>query len=216
MPSIRNVGLFVDWNTQLRQAPKEFENNPSEKSSHALKSVGKLVAKVLCALDDTTLFRVRSRFYHGWTTGITQTVNRRALSLLPELLTPDDLFPSVRILAQSDVEFGDRLIDALPNRLVKGAQVHLPNTFRKYGESPEEKMVDTALAVDLLSWARQEPNSIALVFSSDDDIVPPVFVAEAWMKPMGGQVILVRARQRGESRFLILEGLLHDYTRKNC
>lgn len=108
------------------------------------------------------------------------------------------------------MEFGDRLIDALPEREIKPWRIHLPNTLRKQrGDAPPvEKMVDTALGADLLTWARHEPGSIAIVFSGDDDIIPPIFVAESWMKPMGGEIHLVRSRNRAESRYLSLEGLL--------
>jgi hypothetical protein len=88
--------------------------------------------------------------------------------------------------------------------------IHLPNTLRRQGGDniPSEKMVDGAIAADLLSWARTDPTTLALVLSSDDDIVPAVFVAEAWMAPLGGSVRILRPAARGDSRFLNLEGLL--------
>jgi hypothetical protein len=209
-PKSRRVGLFVDWNSQLREAPIELMDQPIERCRFALKRVGKVVARELCSLDSECVFRVQMRLYHGWTAGVTQTANRRAFAAVSEYNNPDDIFPSVRVLALSDVEFGDRLIDALPLRQNRGLQIHLPNTLRRQrGDTePVEKMVDTALASDLLSWARTEPASIAMVFSGDDDAVPPIFVAEAWMKPLGGSVYLVRSPLRAESRCLSLEGLL--------
>lgn len=48
-------------------------------------------------------------------------------------------------------------------------------------------MVDTALAADLLAWAR-------------------LFTAEAWVKPHGGRTLLVR--RRAASQYLRLDGLL--------
>lgn len=206
----RPVGLFVDWNSQLLTVPKEFENDPVERCRYALKNTGKTVSRLLCKLESESNFRVRTRLYHGWTSGTTQTANRRAFGSIDEMLIPDDLFPSTRVNAWSDVEFGDRLIDALPQRETGPSRIHLPNTLRKQSGNmpPVEKMVDTALAADVLTWARHEPSSIALVFSSDDDMVPPVFVAEAWMKPHGGALHLVRPRARADSKFLSLEGLL--------
>lgn len=209
-PQFRRVGLFVDWNTQIREAPHDLLNQPVEQCRFALKRVGKLVTKQLCKMDDTSVFRVQVRLYHGWTAGVTQTVNRRAFQALSEFSDPDELFPSTRVLSLPDVQFGDRLIDALPERQNKRLQIHLPNTYRRQrgDEGPTEKMVDTALASDLLSWAKAEPSSIALVISNDDDIVPPIFVAEAWMKPYGGCIQLMRSAARGESRYLSLDGLL--------
>jgi uncharacterized LabA/DUF88 family protein len=181
-----------------------------ERCGYALRAVGKEITKLLCQIDSKCVFRVRVRLYHGWTSGITQTENRRAIQFLPEFDAPDEIFPSTRVIALSDIEFGDRLIDACVERESGGLRIHLPNTRRRRHGSQkyEEKMVDTALAVDVLSWARAEPNSLAFVVSSDDDLIPPVFVAEAWMKPYGGIVRLVRSRSRGESRYLTLEGLI--------
>ncbi|MBR1124768.1 hypothetical protein JQ628_24810 [Bradyrhizobium lablabi] len=209
-PRFRHVGLFVDWNSQLREVPLEFADRPIDKCKLALTRVGKIVTKHLCNLDASSVFRVQIRLYHGWTAGVTQTPNRRAFDSIAEVENLDEIFPSTRVLALSDVEFGDRLIDALPRRLKRGLQIHLPNTYRRQrGDAePAEKMVDTALASDLLSWARSDPTSIAVVFSNDDDAVPAVLVAEAWMKPFGGEVYLVRSNARGDSRYLVLEGLL--------
>jgi hypothetical protein len=208
--AFRNVGLFVDWNSQLRLVPDNISDDPVQACRHAINAVGKTITRYLCALDKVSRYRVRVRLYHGWTAGIMQTVNRRAVEQIPEYLSPDDIFPSVRVLSQSDIEFGDRLIDGLAERQLPRSGIHLPNTLRRQGgqQGPTEKMVDTALAADLLSWARSEPTSIAIVVSPDDDMVPPVFVAEAWMKPFGGVVRLARSPARGDSRFLLLDGLL--------
>lgn len=209
-PQFRRVGLFVDWNTQIREAPNDVRDQPIERCRFALKRVGKLVTRQLCRMDNAAVFRVQIRLYHGWTAGVTQTANRRAFQALAEFADPDEIFPSARVLSLPDVEFGDRLLDALPERQNKGLRIHLPNTYRRQrGDSePAEKMVDTAIASDLLSWAKSEPSSIALVISNDDDVVPPVFVAEAWMRPFGGCVRLMRSVPRGESKYLLLDGLL--------
>lgn len=206
----RRAGLFVDWNTQILAAPPEFADDPVGRCRFALLRVGKLATKHLCETYPGELFRARLRLYHGWTSGTTQTPNRRAFAMVPETMQPDDIFPSGRVLAAGDIEFGDRLIDALPTREQRGSRIHLPNTLRRQhiGRGPTEKMVDTALATDLLSWARTEPDSVALVFSGDDDMVPPVFTAEAWMAPFGGTVRLHRPVGRGDSRYLVLEGLI--------
>lgn len=208
--TFRDVGLFVDWNSRLRLAPEELEEQAVERARFALQQLGKAVTRFLCAIDPTTIFRLRFRLYHGWTAGTTPTVNRRALFSLTEFYDPELLFPSTRVLCPSPIEFGDRLLDGRVERLVTRLNIHLPNTLRRQrgDEPPSEKMVDAALASDLLSWARSEPQSLALVLSSDDDIIPPVFVAEAWMSPLGGQVLILRPDARGESRYLNLEGLL--------
>jgi hypothetical protein len=124
-----------------------------------MRAVGNTAAKFLCALDQTAVFRVRMRLYHGWTTGVTQTIHRNAVIKSSEFLNPDSIYPSIRVLSLTEIEFGDRLIDALPLRENSDLRIHLPNTYRSQDRSGEktEKMVDTALAADLLSWARAEP-----------------------------------------------------------
>lgn len=195
----------------LRCAPEDLKNDPVERCRHTLLRVGKLTTRILCGIDKSTVFRVRTRLYHGWTSGTTRTHNRRAFIELEKNYIPDEIFPSERVLAMNEIEFGDKLIYALPNRELKGSGIHLPNTLRKQsGNSrPTEKMVDTALAADLLCWARDEPTSIALVLSADDDMIPPTFVAESWMVPYGGSIFLVGREQRPESKYLKLEGLEH-------
>ena len=66
--------------------------------------------------------------------------------------------------------------------------------------------MDTALAADLLAWARLYPSEWAVVLAEDDDVVPPLFTAEAWIKPHGGRALLVR--RRSASQYLKLDGLL--------
>lgn len=205
------VGLFVDWNSHLRLAPVSLGDDAILRSQFALNSVGKTVTKELCKHDPIATFRVRMRLYYGWTSGVTRTPNRKAITQLPEYNNPDQIFSSARVLSLTDIEFGDRLIDAMPERENLGLGIHLPNTLRKQGGRDEksEKMVDTALAADLLCWARTEPSSMAIVASGDDDVIPPIFVAEAWMKPFGGSVRVLRPSPRVESKFLRLEGLIN-------
>lgn len=102
------------------------------------------------------------------------------------------------------------LLSALPERRHARPPIHLPNTLREQTRHApeEEKTVDTALAADLLSWARSDPGEWALILSEDDDFVPPVFTAEAWTKPHGGRVYIVRSHKKGP--YLKLDGLLME------
>lgn len=108
------------------------------------------------------------------------------------------------------MRYGHTLLSALPERSHRRPAIHLPNTLRdQEGSSPTEKMVDTALAADLLAWARSDPEEWALVLSDDDDVVPPVLTAESWMRPHGGRVLIV-SNQRKRRDFLKLDGLLRE------
>lgn len=69
-------------------------------------------------------------------------------------------------------------------------------------------MVDTALAADLLAWARFQSKAWALVLAEDDDLIPPLYTAEAWVKQRGGRALLVR--RRGTNQHVKLQGLLRQ------
>ena len=106
------------------------------------------------------------------------------------------------------LDYGHTLLSALPKRRHKNPAVHLPNTLRRQNrDSPrKEKMVDTALAADLLQSARSDPEEWALVVAEDDDFVPPVFTAESWVSRHGGRVLIVRTRPA--NAYLKMDGLL--------
>jgi hypothetical protein len=87
----------------------------------------------------------------------------------------------------------------------------LPNTYgpdarRTRGMS--EKMVDTAMASDVVDLAHREVDRWILILGEDDDLVPAVLTAEATRVGCEGRVLLLRRRIEGP--FLRLEGLLHD------
>ncbi|TIQ32013.1 MAG: NYN domain-containing protein [Mesorhizobium sp.] len=122
---------------------------------------------------------------------------------------------SRNIHIEPQVGFSETLLNALPHRLVKQSgrsmpKIHLPDTFRRplNDNTPREKMVDTSLACDVLTHARSDSRDWRLVLAEDDDLVPALFVAEAWSKNHGGRTILIRKRK--ENRCLSLDGLLQE------
>jgi hypothetical protein len=207
VPTVR-VTAFVDWNSQLRSTELPEDVSPNERARAALRRLGGSVSRLLVAQDSVSRFRLAVRLYCGWSKGFTRSDYFRAVSSLSDAFDIDPLFPSSRVNVLSDLEFGDRLLDALPHRLNSGLGVHLANTLREQGRGQwREKMVDTALACDLLSWVRANPAGWALVISNDDDMVPPVFVAEAWLAQSPGRVLLLRSFKRPSDKFWHLEGL---------
>ena len=69
----------------------------------------------------------------------------------------------------------------------------------------EEKMVDSAIASEVVDFAHREPDRWLVVVGDDDDLVPPVFVAEGARGAGLGKVLLVRSRP--DSPFLKLDDL---------
>jgi len=203
------TGVFVDWNSQLRAVSAVPDLAPIEIARQALRRVGASVSKTLVAEAPNNRFRVDLRLYSGWTKGFTRSDYYKAITSLTEAFDLDALFPSSKIAVTPNLGFGDRLLEGLDTRLNPGLGVHLPNTLRQQeGGGPwREKMVDTALASDLLSWLRDDFDSWAVVVSNDDDLVPPVFVAEGWLQHANGRVLLLRTQNRPGDRFLRLDGL---------
>lgn len=199
------VTAFVDWNAQVHNA-RTHNLTPMEQAKHTLYRTAKSIGRALASNDPTARFSVAIRLYHGWHKGWQPTDSLRAIMATS---SPEEL----AALSQSNIRFSERidyghtLLSALPKRR-HISTIHLPNTLRQQSRhaSREEKMVDTALAADLLHWARLEPNEWAIVLAEDDDLVPPVFTAESWIAPHGGRILIVRKRPC--NAYLKTDGLL--------
>ena len=159
--------------------------------------------------EENARFRVSFRLYHGWYKGWQATDGFKAAGQAVRNIDFATLSGG-RVDFSSTVDYGHTLLAALPERRHRRPQIHLPNTLRdqEKGQSQVEKMVDTALAADLLAWARESPSEWAVVLAEDDDLVPPLLTAEAWIKPHGGRALLLRKRRAGQ--YLKLDGLLRQ------
>lgn len=202
------VTAFVDWQTQMHHT-SVHTSSANARAALTLQRTTRIIHRVLKTEAPDTRFSVVLRLYHGWHKGWEPTENLRAIAsvriaeVFSDSSSPDVMF-------SQGVRYGHTLLSALPERSHQRTGFHLPNTLRdQEGASPTEKMVDTALAADLLAWARSDPDEWALVLSDDDDVVPPVLTAESWMRPHGGRVLIV-STQRRRRDFLKLDGLLQE------
>ena len=202
------VTAFVDWNTQILNA-RARDAAPHKRAARTLQKTAQLIARSLARRAPDS-FRVVLRLYHGWHKGWEPTENLRATVSTVSTTDFSALARTPNVVWSSNVQYGHTLLAALPERAHVRPPIHLPDTYRRQArnEPRAEKMVDTALAADLLDWARRGKNEWALVLSEDDDVVPPLFTAEAWIRPHGGRVFLVRASRR--TGCLKLDGLLMD------
>lgn len=180
---------------------------PRDCATRTLEKTAQSIKRVLTRKAPAARFDVAMRLYHGWHKGFHRTENLRAIMTAASgiALSATD---NRNIRFSPRIEYGHTLLSALPGRLHPSHSIHLPNTLRQQSrkEQPEEKMVDTALAADLLHWARNDAGDWALILAEDDDFIPPVFTAESWIRPFGGRLFIVRKRQSG--RFVQLDGLL--------
>ena len=206
-----NVTAFVDWTAQMHNAKAVEIEEPRTRAGLTLKKVTRIIDTVLTSRAPSIRFQVALRLYHGWHKGFEATENRKSVAALVVETDFSNLSRSPNVRFSAEVRYGDELLAALPQRAHPRSPIHLPDTWRQQdrGSPRAEKMVDTALAADLLDRARNDPHEWALVLSEDDDMVPPVFTAEAWMRPYGGCVLIVRTRKSSRP-FLKLDGVVEE------
>ena len=206
------VTAFVDWTSQMHNV-RRLAEEPHEKARQTLTGTARTVERVLAREAPERRFSVEFRLYHGWYKGWEPTDNLRAITTIAAETDFPALARKPGVTFSPMIRYGHTLLSALPIRGHRRPPIHLPNTWRRPREDSQrrEKMVDTALAADLLEWARSTPKEWALVLAEDDDCVPPVFTAEAWIKPYGGRAFIVRTRS--PSPYLKLDGLWMELQR---
>lgn len=187
---------FVDWRAQMYNCGVADESGGHDQAVRTLTRTVRVLSRSLVDLNEQFRFRVSLRLYHGWTKGFTWTPNRTAINTAVNQTDFSLLSRTPDIVINPDVSYGDFLISALPTRITQPRGIHLPGTLRDADRAGRvrEKMVDTALAADLLSLARSDPQDWSIVLAEDDDLVPPLFVAEAWKIKSDGRVYLLRKR----------------------
>lgn len=198
------VTAFVDWNTQMHDARTLALDDPLERARKTLEKTTRAIGRAL-AHADSRQFRVSFRLYHGWHKGWEPTDNLRAVI---QAVAERGSAIWRNVVFSANVGYGHTLLSALPGRL-SSRSIHLPGTLRQQGPhlSPVEKMVDAALAADLLYWAFSDIGDWALVLSNDDDVIPPVLTAEAKTAGAGRRVFILKTA-RWQSHLMDLRGLL--------
>ena len=127
-------------------------------------------------------FEVRLRLYAGWHSGKTPTPYHRGITRVMGAYASRTRSYHAGQVAFRGGDGGIRLGDTLacvPGRLARKHGVHLLDTLRHRDGRAEEKMVDTALAVDLLGLAHRKAADRYVVVSDDDDMLPGILAAEA-------------------------------------
>lgn len=204
---IVNVVAFVDWNAQILLAYRNGANDPHGVADVAFRQTARRIARCLDTLGPDQRFRVTLRLYHGWHKGYEPTTNLKAARLAVAKADFAALSQRPNVVFSPDVEFGDRLSEALTCRLHQKLGIHLPNTLRRrFGQEQEEKMVDTALAADVVALAYREHDAWLVIVTEDDDLIPPLYVAEAVRFASSAKVVLLR--KRAQTSMMSLDGLL--------
>lgn len=204
---IQTVSAFVDWNSQIHLSGDKRQRDPIVTAEMVLRKTAARIAKCLAQADEHGRFKVQLRLYHGWHKGYHPTDNRKAITTVLAATDYADLSPLRNIVFASNVAYGDCLLHALSCRLHDRLGIHLPNTLQVQNERLGEKMVDTALAADVVSSAATQTDEWILVVAEDDDLVPPVFTAEALLSSHASKVLMLQSRRRS-GNFLKLENIM--------
>jgi hypothetical protein len=161
------------------------------------------IAAALVSIQPGEWVTVRnSRIYHGWHRGTTPTDERRIWEAASMSFVS---YNTSRASYLPDTSFGNDL-------MCGGLRTPIYDTLRSLDGLDRQKMVDTSLVADLLSYSRtestsfgrgQKPKSLALIVADDDDFFPGVVVAEKWGLP----IRVLRISRDNENRHLNVKGL---------
>ena len=209
-PVKRAIG-FVDWHTAVIASGAAMKpGRPDTIAKRTLIHVERIVSNCLKKSVGGWTYAVRLRLYAGWHSGKTRTPYFHGISkVMGTYASKTRSYHAGRVAFRGGVggiQLGDTLA-CVPGRLARKHEVHLLDTLRHRDGSSEEKMVDTALVVDLLGLARRKEADRYLVVSDDDDILPGIFAAEA----VGAESMML-SRPGMSSRFMAhARDLVHAY-----
>ena len=209
-PFRRAIG-FIDWNTAvIASGAATRPRRPSTVAEIALRHVERIVSECLNSTAAGSKFDVRLRLYAGWHSGQTRTDFFHGIrKVMGAYARKVRTYHAGRVAfrgGDGGIRLGDTLA-CVPQRRASKHNVHLLDTLRSRNGQLEEKMVDTALVVDLLGLARRKEADQYLVVSDDDDMLPGVLAADA----VGADSMML-SRPNMSSRFMAhTSDLVHTY-----
>ena len=163
-----SVTAFVDWKAQMHNTRSD-RLQPPERATRTLERTARNIERVLTRKAPAARFSVAMRLYHGWHKGFERTENLRVITTAAAQVGLSAA-ANANVRFSPRIEYGHTLLSALPSRLHPSHSIHLTNTLRQQrsGEQRGEEMVDTALASDLLHWARYDAGDWALIAASNE------------------------------------------------
>lgn len=215
------ANAFIDWDSARRVLKPKWDTSAErnlpikERVSHIEACFTELQSQIIRRLTEihpkSPIRITKSRIYHGWHRGKTPTDDRRAWEDAVHKIRPV-IHGSVSYLP--DVEYGNFMTCG-------GIRVPLFDTLRtREGGIDQQKMVDTALVADLLSYCRSEsrnfhrgrpPEAMAIIIGDDDDLLPGAFVSEKWGLP----TLIFRLNRSNESKFINIDGIIYNLRSEN-
>ena len=209
-PFRKAVG-FVDWNTAIIASGAAIRTKRAELvAQKALGHVERVLSNHLSDSGAGAKFRVQLRLYAGWHRGKTPTTYLQGIvKVLGAYASRTRQYHDNRVIFEAGhdgIQLGNRLA-LVSSRVVPKHGVHFLDTLRRRGGACEEKMADTALAVDLFGLASRRAADRYVVVSDDDDMLPGLFAAEAT-----GADARMLSRPGKSSRFMAhARDIVHTY-----
>ena len=158
--SFKRTTGFVDWNTAI--IASGATTRPGRQDAIAektLRHVERIVSDYLKKSVDGRKYAVRLRLYAGWHSGKTRTPYFGGITKVMRAYANKTRSYHAGCVAfrggDEGIQLGDTLA-CVPGRLARKHGVHLLDTLRQRDGRQEEKMVDTALVVDLLGLAHRK------------------------------------------------------------
>lgn len=191
------VKTFIDWDSARRLVKPSLRPGRSSLSLKSMMEVQDYIAELLMEYDNTNIYRIDYRVYHGWHRGKTKTDDYREFE---EISINKELNRRLGNCAFApEISFGNIL-------LCGGKRSQLFDTLRRRqdDDKDEQKMVDTALVSDLLMSVKTDRDAIHIVIGDDDDLIPGVITAESW----GAKIILARIKREHDNSFLNMADLI--------
>lgn len=165
------VTALIDWDACRRLCPPA-RNQRVRDIERIFAKLQDEISSCLISGSGDAHYRVRWRVYHGWYAGKTKTEDR---------LSFERYVRSARSRNVRRVSFG---ADFSYSEILCCNSHRSPifDTLRADESTsiPRQKMVDTALACDLLHLVRTRDSDVYVVVADDDDFVPALFTAESW------------------------------------
>ena len=151
---------FVDWHTAvIASGAKREGGRPEVIAEKTLRHVERIVSNYLMKSSKGSKFDVRLRLYAGWHSGKTRTFYYQGIAKVMGTYGGRTRSYHAGCVAfrggDGGIQLGDTLA-CVPGRRARKHGVHFLDTLRRRDGRLEEKMVDTALVVDLLGLASRK------------------------------------------------------------
>ena len=167
MRPLRKALVFIDWHNVEELLAENVAQAYRATIPRIILRIQNEISSALTRIDSTALYRASLRIYHGWHREDMPTSIRQQFEVV---MQNNNFERTIGIVSFSpDIKFGDELA-------CESDFGRLFDTSRPQGQ----KMVDTAIACDMLYTLKSGIAHVGVIVSDDDDFIPAAMTANAW------------------------------------